>query len=156
MLYGDFAVTPGTMDLAGLAVNLLGADKVDLGNFATTVFLKDMSVEDARAFLELANEAYPKTKFKMRALRYSVRASMTCHDQWCVEVFGAPPEVVKVLTVAVRSNWTKDPAYRARQGSGAFLQGISEQDGWVLIEFWEDHYQPFVNYLNERLKEIKL
>ena len=154
MLYGDFAVTPGTIWLATLAVNLLGADKMDPGNFATPVFLKDVNVEDARAFLELAKGLDPK--IKLRTMRYSVRASTSCHDQPCVEVMGAPPEVIAILKAAVSENRMYEKAYGMRNIAGAFLQGEDVASGWVLIEFWQENYMPFVDYLNERLKELKL
>ena len=39
-----------------------------------------------------------------------------------------------------------DPLYHISRNSGAFLQ--SDGPDYMLIEFWADDYQPFVDWLN--------
>ncbi|MBI3074788.1 MAG: hypothetical protein HYY92_01045 [Parcubacteria group bacterium] len=154
MLCGNFEVFPGSTWLAELAVTLLGGEHIDAGNWTTMpVRLKNIGIEDALAFMELARER--NHSIKMRLEHYTVSVSTSCHNQPCVEVFGAPPEVMKALTVAMRENRVGEKAYETKCAAGAFLQGQDVADGWMLIEFWQPNYAPFVDYLNERLKELK-
>lgn len=78
-------------------------------------------------------------------MRFVVKPSV--HGLPSVQVHGDPALAEKVAN-AVRDNWTPSPAYQARVGSGAFLQGFDATDGWCLVEFWEPHYHTFVEYLN--------
>ena len=153
MLCGNFAVYPGSMGLAGMAVNLLGGKHVDGGSWTTPVFLKNVSMEDAHAFLALARER--DTSIRMRILHYAVEVSTSIHNMPCVEVFGAPWEVQSVLTHAMFSNRIGEKTYELRCAAGAIIQGRDMEDGWLFIEFWQPNYMPFVDYLNERLKELK-
>lgn len=46
------------------------------------------------------------------------------------------------------NNYMPSKDYKARQGSGAFLQCYDEQGGYLLIEFWLPGYGRFVEHLN--------
>ena len=158
MLCGNFAVYPGTMRLAGMAVNLLGDEHVNPGSWPGPVYLKDVSVEDAQTFLALVREYDPL--FRLRMMHYSVLVSTslgstTCHEMPCIEVSGAPLEVMKMFTRAMNENRFGEKAYELRHAAGACLQGQDVVSGWMLIEFWKPDYMPFVEYLNERLKATR-
>ncbi len=153
MLCGNFVVYPGSMGLVGMAVDLFGGKHVDPRSWATSVYLKNISVKEARAFLELAREYDPS--LKMRVAHYSVLVSTSCHGMSCVEVSGAPLEVMRELTAAICENRVGEKAYKTRCAAGAFLQGKDTLRGWILIEFWKPNYMPFVEYLNERLKKTR-
>jgi hypothetical protein len=53
------------------------------------------------------------------------------------------------------SNHLDCPDYKAKQGSGVFLQGYQEPSptsrGWIFLEFWQPHYQRFVDHANTEL-----
>lgn len=51
-----YAVSPGTMGLCALAINLLGIENVGPGDWMSPVFV-NASEQDVRALVELADEA---------------------------------------------------------------------------------------------------
>lgn len=152
MLYGTFMVTPGSMWLVALATDLLGRENVDPGSWTTPVWLENVRVEDARAFEELARELDPS--ITVSVIHYALKVSTSAHGQPCVEVTNAPPEVIKIIKAALSENMMRVKAYNLRSASGAFLQGEGTASGWILVEFWQPNYQPFIDYLNECLKEL--
>ena len=70
----------------------------------------------------------------------------------CIEIRDPSPDLKRIIKNALKANHIDDPSYRLRQEAGAFLQGDSED--WILVEFWQKDYQPFVDYLNNLIKDI--
>lgn len=68
-----------------------------------------------------------------------------------IELFHASRETCQAIRAIMQNNWTDSEDFKARKGSGAFLQGYQEEEGWVLIEFWLPDYTAFVNHLNRVL-----
>jgi hypothetical protein len=68
------------------------------------------------------------------------------HGMDCIEI--TDEKIAPKLKAAIADNYMNSPAYQARAGSGAFLQGYDEKTGWCLIEFWTPNYHAFVDYLN--------
>ncbi|MDO8504884.1 MAG: hypothetical protein Q7S36_03470 [Candidatus Liptonbacteria bacterium] len=71
----------------------------------------------------------------------------------CIEIQNPKPEVREIIRKAVLDNFMDSPAYKVSKKAGAFLQG--ETDDWILVEFWQEDYQPFVDYLNKLLSAEK-
>lgn len=72
-----------------------------------------------------------------------------------------PDPVRAFVRKSVTANLMTDLDYQLRVQAGAFLQCDSQQ--YVLVEFWQQDYQPFLDYLNEnfgswveRMHEIEL
>lgn len=60
------------------------------------------------------------------------------------------PEVRTFVRKAVTSQWMDDVRYELRTQAGAFLQ--CDYENYVLVEFWQPDYQPFVDWLNENIE----
>jgi hypothetical protein len=74
------------------------------------------------------------------------------------EAEGVDLETMLLIKRMVLANHMDSPDYKAKQGSGVFLQGYQEPDdhskGWIFLEFWQPNYQRFVDHVNaELLKE---
>jgi hypothetical protein len=75
------------------------------------------------------------------------------HGMPCIEVVNPSPELREIIRRAITANRIDDPAYQLHTKAGAFLQGDAED--WILVEFWQKDYQPFVDYLNGLLAAKK-
>lgn len=77
------------------------------------------------------------------------------HGMPCIEVVNPIPEVRRIIRRAVTNPWMGDPDYEVSRRAGAFLQcdDASDDAPYVLVEFWQEDYQSFVDYLNEQLTE---
>jgi|GEM_PF-3417064 len=75
-----------------------------------------------------------------------LKVTTSGHGMPCIEVVNPSPELKKIIHRAINANHIDDPAYQLRTKAGAFLQGDAED--WILVEFWQKDYQPFVDHLN--------
>jgi hypothetical protein len=89
------------------------------------------------------------------------RMSTSGHGMTALELRDPDPVVRAFVRKSVTANLTTDLDYQLRVKAGAFLQCDSQQ--YVLVEFWQQSYKPFLNYLNEnfgawveRMHEIDL
>jgi hypothetical protein len=78
-----------------------------------------------------------------------------------LELRDPDPAVRAFVRKSVTANLMTDLDYQLRVKAGAFLQCDTQQ--YVLVEFWQQDYQPFLDYLNEnfgawveRMHEIDL
>lgn len=67
----------------------------------------------------------------------------------CIQIENPSQPWRSIIRQAITVNDMNDPAYGLRSEAGAFLQ--SDSDDYLLVEFWKPDYQPFVDYLNERI-----
>lgn len=80
-----------------------------------------------------------------------LNVTTSCHGMPCLELQPCEERVRNIIRSAVACQWMDDERYQLRSQAGAFLQGFAEdRGGWVLVEFWQPDYQPFVELL-ERL-----
>ena len=79
------------------------------------------------------------------------------------------PEYHHFLRHCIIDNWTKSPAYVARQEAHPFLQGRQDrimrnglegvshtENGtptWTLVEFWSETPESFVDWLNRQVAD---
>ena len=80
-----------------------------------------------------------------------LEVSASSHGLPCIEIKKPTPGLRQIIKNAVRANHIDDPAYNLRQEAGAFLQGDEEE--WILVEFWQKDYRPFVDYLNNLIND---
>ena len=70
------------------------------------------------------------------------------HGQPSIEVPNPTEEErKKIYSILNRAPYFNDPLYEINHNAGAFLQ--SDGPDYMLIEFWGEDYQPFVDWLNE-------
>ena len=77
--------------------------------------------------------------------------STSVHNMPCIEIQNPSLELREIIHRAIRANNFDDPAYQLKGKAGAFLQG--DEEDWILVEFWQKDYQPFVDYLNAQIKD---
>lgn len=89
------------------------------------------------------------------------RVSTSGHGMNALELRDPDPAVRAFVRKSVTANLMTDLDYQLRVQAGAFLQCDTGQ--YVLVEFWQQDYQPFLDYLNEnfgpwveRMHEIDL
>ena len=71
-----------------------------------------------------------------------------------IELYPCPERIRNTIRAAVACQYIDDERYILGRQAGAFLQGFSENhDGWVLVEFWQPDYQPFVDLLERLIAE---
>lgn len=76
------------------------------------------------------------------------------HKMPCIELRGCDKKTREVIRSAMLCNYMQDPRYVLKMRAGAFLQGFDEYgEGWLLMEFWQPDYQPFVDLLQELVNE---
>jgi len=73
------------------------------------------------------------------------------HDMPCIQIEYPSPETAHFIKSAVLCQWTNKIEYQLARRAGAFLQSFSND--YILVEFWRDDYQAFVDWLNENLEE---
>lgn len=92
------------------------------------------------------------------------------HGQPCIQGNGISVKVMRLVRNIVTNNYTPSDDYKMRLHGSPFLQGYQEEDaygpyneaesdegvGWILVEFWNDDCQPWVDYVNKCLAEAGL
>ena len=73
------------------------------------------------------------------------------HGMPSLQLYNPSAHEREFVRAAVMCCWIDSPAYRSREGSGAFLQ--SDHNDYVLVEFWQNDYEPFIDYLNDNFDE---
>lgn len=73
------------------------------------------------------------------------------HGMKAIEVRDPSLTEWEFLRSAVTINYTGTEQYELRNNAGAFLQ--CDDEDYVLIEFWKDDYEPFVQWLNDNYCE---
>ena len=84
-----------------------------------------------------------------------LKVTNSVHNMPCIEVRKANKRVQDIIKRAVTCQYMTDQRYILSGKAGAFLQGYDEQSGWILVEFWQPDYQPFVDLLNKLIDEDK-
>lgn len=79
-----------------------------------------------------------------------LEVTMSVHGMPCIQIRNPSPRLQEIIHRALRANRVDDPAYILKTKSGAFLQ--SDAEDFILVEFWQNDYQSFVDYLNEQLR----
>lgn len=81
-----------------------------------------------------------------------LEVTISIHGMPCIEILDSTPEVRQIIRSAVTGRFpVNDPRYEIHRNAQPFLQG---DDGkWLLVEFWQKDYQPFVDYLNKLIEE---
>jgi len=77
--------------------------------------------------------------------------SSNCGLMMCVNIYNPTKEEREKIHDIMRENRIGTKAYELSRNAGAFLQ--CDGDSYMLIEFWNKNYQPFVAYLNEELNK---
>lgn len=87
-----------------------------------------------------------------------LEVTISIHGKPCIEILdstpGSTPEIREIIRNAVtRILPTKHSLYEVHYNAQPFLQG--DDGNWMLVEFWQKDYQPFVDYLNEQIARLK-
>lgn len=78
-----------------------------------------------------------------------LKVTRSIHGMPCIQLINPSPEVRALIRRTVLNQQIDTKAYDVRTRAGAFLQG--DEHDWILIEFWQDDYLPFVDYLNAQI-----
>jgi hypothetical protein len=81
-----------------------------------------------------------------------VNVSTSNNGMNCIELENAPVNVLTTIRSIVMDNWIHSVRYQVSKKAGAFLQGYDESTGYLLVEFWSNNYQPFVDCVNDCIK----
>lgn len=84
-----------------------------------------------------------------------LEVTQSSHRMPCLQGHDLPLEIMRIIRAAVACNHMDDERYKLGRLSGAFLQGYEENHGWVLVEFWQPDYQPFVDLVNRLINDEK-
>lgn len=76
------------------------------------------------------------------------------HDQKCIQIKNPTKEERDMICEIVLDSCIDSDGYKARVKAGAFLQ--CDYEDYILVEFWRNDYQEFVNMINNRFKTAKL
>lgn len=68
---------------------------------------------------------------------------------------GVDIATMRLIRGIVLNNLTDSADYKAKRGSGVFLQAYDEASGFIMLEFWEPTYHPFVHHLNAELRSAE-
>lgn len=74
------------------------------------------------------------------------KVTKSANDMPAIELKNPAPEIREFILQAMRENRLGHPAYEARSKASAFLQ--SNSNDYLLIEFWNQTYKEFIEYLN--------
>jgi len=78
---------------------------------------------------------------------YKYKVTTSVSGLPCIEVRD-DPDAIEMLYACVNDPFMNSAAYKARIGSGAFIQSYQESK-YILVEFWLPDYMKFINWLNE-------
>jgi len=84
--------------------------------------------------------------------------SISCHNQFCIQLTNANSLEISYLKRAIMANHIDDIFYKMKQNVHPFLQGIDEQSGWILIEFWTNNKkacQEYICFLNDNSQDYR-
>ena len=82
-----------------------------------------------------------------------LEVTISAHGMPCIAIENPTPEIREMIKNAVQANRINDLDYELRTKAGAFLQ--SDQESYILVEFWQKDYQSFVDYLNQLIAKEK-
>ena len=72
----------------------------------------------------------------------------------CIELVDAQIKTIRAIKYIVSNPFINTADYRLSNRAGAFVQGYDESNGWILVEFWQPDYLPFVTHVIETLQKI--
>lgn len=71
----------------------------------------------------------------------------------CIEMVDPDPRVYELVRRAIACPFIDDIRYELRNNAGAYLQSGNAED-WILVEFWNPDFQPFIDYLNAEIEKM--
>ena len=79
------------------------------------------------------------------------KITTSVHDMKCIQIKNPSNGVRTFLRSIVTCNWIHDDDYKVSKKAGAFLQ--CDYPDYILIEFWNDGAEYFVDYINEKWRK---
>lgn len=74
------------------------------------------------------------------------------NGQMCIQLKNPKNYISGLVRSVVMTNFTDSPEYKLKSDAGAFLQ--ADYETYLLVEFWKKDYQPFIDFVNEKLRSM--
>lgn len=82
-----------------------------------------------------------------------IEVTTSVHDQKCIQIENPSSIESKIIRGCVLENRMDTEEYKNRTKAGSFLQ--CDYPDYILVEFWSNNYQPFVDMINRKFREEK-
>ena len=114
------------------------------GRYVVATQKEFSSFKEAQHYASTISSSRESKIVKEIKMRFQVTISI--HNMPSVQLVNPTELERKFIVNTVCCNRMDDERYKLRQRAGAFLQ--SDSADYVLVEFWQKDYQPFVDWLN--------